>query len=502
LVNEEVTVKLRLDVDYPYPSRTKSFVYLALGVKNRKSKDYLNNARAIARMVNESPKQVMAYWFFTPYTIPDKKLLGLLNPNRHEIALHVANKPFEEWKVLENKTNRTVKYYTIHGTSRLLAQLLWRRKIGQKQAKVPNDFPLISLHNFPTLSLDTERYKFGHDIVAKSAEDWIKHDVVLSLHPEWLFKQNKKNCRGPFYDVLKSILEVDKELDTLRVRDRFFSKITHDTQEYEKNIIPTGVFLEKLEDKGIDIFTFLERKWCCPIPNPPSTWIKEDDNVGLLEIKSYEDWWQSIGKKTRNMVRRAEKSGLKVSVVEPSDKLAEGIWKIYNETPIRQERAFSHFGESRQTVAGNMFAAKNNTFIGAYLQDELVGFIQILYGDNIAIISNILALQRHWDKAINNALLSKAVEVCVSKGVPRLMYGRIGNHPSLDRFKKNNGFLKSPITRYYIPLTNKGKLAIRLGLHRELKDSLPNFVKYPLIPAINWVSRTKVRVKLRLKKLK
>ena len=32
-----------------------------------------------------------------------------------------------------------------------------------------------------------------------------------------------------------------------------------------------------------------------------------------------------IGKKTRNMVRRAEKSGLKVNVVEPNDKLAEGI---------------------------------------------------------------------------------------------------------------------------------------------------------------------------------
>ena len=87
----------------------------------------------------------------------------------------------------------------------------------------------------------------------------------------------------------------------------------------------------------------------------PATWIREDDNVGLLEIKSYDDWWQEIGKKTRNMVRRAEKSGVKVSVVEPSDKLAEGIWKIYNETPIRQERAFSHYGESLELVKLNMY---------------------------------------------------------------------------------------------------------------------------------------------------
>ena len=103
---------------------------------------------------------------------------------------------------------------------------------------------------------------------------------------------------------------------------------------------------------------------------------------------------------------------------------------------------------------------------------------------------------------MNNALLAKAVEVCASKSVRWLMYGRIGNHPSLDRFKENNGFAKFPITRYYIPVTSKGRLAIRLGLHREFKDALPNSVKYPLIPALNWVSRTKVRVKLRLKKLK
>ena len=69
--------------------------------------------------------------------------------------------------------------------------------------------------------------------------------------------------------------------------------------------------------------------------------------------------------------------------------------------------------------------------------------------------------------------LAKAVEVCASKGQRWLMYGRIGNHPSLDRFKESNGFVKYPITRFYVPLTWKGRVAVRLGLHRELKDALP-----------------------------
>ncbi len=91
-------IKLRIDVDYPYSSRAKSFLYIALRIKSTKNKDYLRNACIIAKMVNDSSNPVMAYWFFTPYTIPDKRLLDLLNPKKHEIALHVANKPVEELK--------------------------------------------------------------------------------------------------------------------------------------------------------------------------------------------------------------------------------------------------------------------------------------------------------------------------------------------------------------------------------------------------------------------
>lgn len=497
-------IKLRIDVDYPYPSRAKSFLYVALRIKNRKSKDYLKNAFIIARMINESPREVRGYWFFTPYTIPNKELLDLLNPERHEISLHVANNPVEEWKVLEEKTNRKVTYYTIHGTQRVFARLLWGRKLSQSQASIPADFPLTSFHNLTTMSLDRERYRLGFEKSVLSAEEWIEHDVVLSFHPEWLLEQNKKNQRGPIYDVLKTILKVDPEFDSLSVKKKLFFNIGHDTYEYQKNINPTPAFMKKLMEQKVDIYTFLDRVWCCPMTNPLGTWIKTADNVGLLEIKSYDNWRQAIGKKTRNMVRRAEKSGIKVTVVEPGDKLAEGIWKINNETPIRQARAFTHYGESIQTVTKNMYAEKNNTFIGAYLGDALVGFIQIVYGDQIAIVSNILSLQMHWDKSVNNVLLAKAVEVCAFRGERRLMYGRMGNHPSLDKFKENNGFVKVKIARYYIALSKKGKLAIRLGLHKELKDSLlnsDNILKNPIISATNWLSRTKVQLNIRLRKL-
>ena len=75
--------------------------------------------------------------------------------------------------------------------------------------------------------------------------------------------------------------------------------------------------------------------------------------------------------------------------------------------------------------------------------------------------------------------------------------GELGNHPSLDTFKQNNGFAKFSLTRYYVPLTTKGRIAVRLGLHRDMKDALPQSVKYPLIPLFNWVSRNKMRFRHR-----
>jgi ABC-type cobalamin transport system permease subunit len=96
---------------------------------------------------------------------------------------------------------------------------------------------------------------------------------------------------------------------------------------------------------------------------------------------------------------------------------------------------------------------------------------------------------------VNNALIAKAVEFCTDKKIRWIMYGRMGNHPSLDKFKQSNGFSKFPVTRYYVPITKKGLIAVKIGLHREVKDALPEPLKYALIPVYNWISRNKKRIK-------
>jgi len=488
-------LRIRVDVDYPYPSRIRSFIYTALGIKI--CSDYLKNSKIIAQMINESTKEVKVYWFFTPKTIPDKELLGLLRSDKHEIALHIVNDAYEELKLLEKTTRRKINYYTIHGTARLLARIMWKRWKA-KEPEIPSTFPLSSFHQYPTFSLDGVCHICNAEEALKRANSDIERGYVIYFHPIWLFQRGNLNHRGPFYETLRRILEVDKEVETIAVREKLFFRMANDIKEYARDVVPTADFIEKLGERGIDIFTFIERKWCNTISNQPRFWLKTEDNIALLRVATYEDWWKNVGKKTRNMVRKAEKSGVKTEVVEPSEKLAEGIWKIYNETPIRQERAFPHYGAPLQDVKNGVLSAENCTFISTFFQNELAGFIQLDYGDKIAIISQVLSLQKHCDKAVNNALIAKAVEVCATKKIVWLMYGRMGNHPSLDKFKHSNGFSRFPLTRYYIPITKKGRIAVKMGLHREIKDVLPQPVKYPLIPLYNWISRNKMRIRLRL----
>ena len=494
-------IKLRLDVDYAYPSRKQSFLFTALNLKG--GKNYLKNSKIIAKMINESPQQVVAYWFFTPYTIPDAELLELLDTKKHEVALHVATDAYKEWKNLEQATKRKVRFYTVHGTARLPARLIWKRRINQAKARIPDGFPLKSFYDYATIGLDVLCFRDPTEQAVRIAQNHIAKGEVLHVHPEWLLQRGTLNHRGPYYGTLKTLLEVDKEMDyPFLVRKKTFVKVAQypEAYEYLHDYAPTCEFLEKLSDRGVDIFTFVERTWCCPLPNPAPAWIKSADNVAILKVPPYSEWWNSIGKKTRNMVRKAEKSGVKTQITQPTEALAKGIWEIYRETPVRQGRAFSHYQYTLDMAKSLVANAKDSTFICSYLGEELVGFVQLVQGDNIVVMSQILSLQRHWDKAVNNALVAKAVEICASRNEPWLMYGRMGNHPSLDNFKESNGFSKCSLTRYYVPVTRKGQVAARLGLQKNAKDALPESLKSRLVPVFNWVSRTKVELKIKLRK--
>ena len=160
--------------------------------------------------------------------------------------------------------------------------------------------------------------------------------------------------------------------------------------------------------------------------------------------------------------------------------LVTGIWEIYNECPVRQERLFPHYGKSVEQVR-EMSATylDSSIFIGAYNSGKLIGFIKLVVDDTRtqAGMMHIISRLQARDKAPTNALIAHAVRSCAERNIPRLVYAKFAygkkTQSSLSEFKERNGFQRVDIPRYYVPLTKWGAAALSIGLHHRLIDRLP-----------------------------
>jgi hypothetical protein len=227
-----------------------------------------------------------------------------------------------------------------------------------------------------------------------------------------------------------------------------------------------------------DIFTFWQR-----LPNiePKYEFHMECESIAALRIESYDYWLNRQIKGTaRNMIRKSQKAGVEVKEADYDDDFVRGMVNIFNETPMRQGRRFFHYGKDFGTVKCQFsrFLFRED-LIGAYYRDELIGFVMLGNAGQYGVLGQIISLVRHRDKATNNALMAKSVEVCERKNLPYLVYG-FWCDSSLTDFKRYSGFKEVRLPRYFVPITQKGKFALRLGLHRGWKAIVPDQVKNPI----------------------
>jgi len=240
---------------------------------------------------------------------------------------------------------------------------------------------------------------------------------------------------------------------------------------------PEAIINELKKRRKADIFTFDQK---IPDTEPKFNYYYEWDNFAVLEITSFDHWWnKQIGNDARRMVRKAEKQGVVVKVVPFTDELVAGIKSIYDETPIRQGKPFWYYKKEFNKIRDdNSSFLERSEFIGAYFRDELIGFEKIIYTGNRADPIWLLARVRDRDKAPTNALVSKSVEVCAKRGITYLTYGNYlygkKREDSLAVFKKRNGFEKMDVPRYYAPITVTGAISLKMGLHKNLIQRLPS----------------------------
>jgi hypothetical protein len=265
-----------------------------------------------------------------------------------------------------------------------------------------------------------------------------------------------------------------RRLRTGRVRDEPYTCL----QQSES-------FVEKLrrEANRPDLFTFMQ-----PVGDqrPHHPFYHECESLAVLEITTYQDWWKKkIRTHTRNHIRKALKRGVELRQVPFDDNLVRGVKMIYDECPLRQGRPFWHYRKDYETIkAGLTTFLDRSDFIGAFWEGELIGFIKMTSENGVAGLMHIISMIEHRDKAPTDALMMKAVEVCSQKNISYLHYG-LWSETSFGKFKENHSFDRHDVPRYFVPLTLKGQLALKLGLHRRLVDRLPSSWRERLVVVRN-----------------
>jgi hypothetical protein len=246
------------------------------------------------------------------------------------------------------------------------------------------------------------------------------------------------------------------------------AQLRHEWFEYLDD--PAAFIKEVKPARAADILTFLQE---AHVERPKLPFQSEPASASVLAFKSFDDWWKNLNFKARNKARKAQKSGVELRPAKLDDDFVRGVEIIYNESPLRQGRKFTHYGKNFATIKNDLSSFPECAFfIGAYHQDRLIGFMKLFEGDKILRTIHIIATFADRDKCVMDALIAKAVEIADKKNIFHLHYGDWA-HRGLGAFRVKFGFERHDCPRYYAPLNLRGELALKAGLHRPLRDRLP-----------------------------
>jgi hypothetical protein len=253
-------------------------------------------------------------------------------------------------------------------------------------------------------------------------------------------------------------------LTVARLRDEWYDELgdPEPVMSYLKRCAPAP-----------DLFTFWQR---LPDTVPIYSYYYEPEVLSAIPLKDFKHWWdEQIKSDTRKKAKRAEKRGIKIKVVPLDDAFVWGVMGIFNETPVRRGKPFWHYGKSFETLKEELSRdIATSKCIGAYEGRTLIGFVKLVcapgrFANPGLIVSKLEARKKY----VNNALIAKSVELCCQDGLPYLTYTKWRRGTQAE-FLIRHGFKKTSVPRYWIPLTRKGKIALRLGLHRDIRTYVPD----------------------------
>ena len=227
-----------------------------------------------------------------------------------------------------------------------------------------------------------------------------------------------------------------------------------------------------------DIFTFTQK---LPATDPKHAYPMEWESTAVISLRSFKEWWEALPQESRKNVRRSEKRGTVVLTKDLDPEVVEGIRRVNDDCPMRQGVKNAYYGlTSEDTWKRYGEFTGRCSFICAYSGEEMIGFLHLVYREDVAAILNLSVKPSEFDKRPANALVAKAVQVCEERGISHISYGlyNYGNKRDspLREFKVRNGFKEMLVPRYFVPLTTWGRICMKANLHRGLIGILPTSV--------------------------
>jgi hypothetical protein len=191
----------------------------------------------------------------------------------------------------------------------------------------------------------------------------------------------------------------------------------------------------ELTDAPEEIATFVAEHGDAHVANAP---------VALLEIPpGLDGYLQLIGAKSRNMLRKSERTGLTYDTFQWNDRL-DDMFAVNTSKEIRSGGPMdARYSTRLKPMAQAHWCSRHKiVMVGGFRNDALMSYCQLIMVNELAVINRILGHEAALADGVMNGLVAALVRLCQTDGTVKAInyLDLISPAEGLVRFKRSVGF--------------------------------------------------------------
>ncbi len=165
--------------------------------------------------------------------------------------------------------------------------------------------------------------------------------------------------------------------------------------------------------------------------------------AAIIRVPSnYEQYLDDVGPKTRNMIRKAERSGVVFREFDWNERL-DDIYEINRSSETRQGHRMT---AGYRNYPERVDPAERSTYgilhIGGFVGHKLVAYVEMYVCGNFAFVNRILGHKEYLNTGVMNGLVAASVRHGMKNGIDYINYLMMEDreHDTLSGFKYRVGF--------------------------------------------------------------